>query len=138
MLAVAYAHRLQQSVKIHRPEVCYAAQGFEVRDLASVQAPFAARRMVASRRGLDEQVLYWIRVGPQHSDNVFQSRWLILSRGLRGLSTDGALVRVSAIRQPGEAPAEVHRRLVDFVGELREASASARGSARPSPLDLLW
>lgn len=136
MLAVAYAHRLQQSVKIHRPEVCYAAQGFEVRDLVSVDAPFQARRMVASRRGLDEQVLYWIRVGPQHSDNVFQSRWIILSRGLRGQSTDGALVRVSAIRQPGEDPAEVNRRLVAFVGELRDARSAVQGL--PSPLHLLW
>lgn len=136
MLAVAYAHRLQQSVKIHRPEVCYAAQGFEVHDLESVQTPFAARRMVASRRGLDEQVLYWIRVGPQHSDNVFQSRWLILSRGLRGQSTDGVLVRVSAIRQPGEDPAEVNRRLVGFVGELRDVRSTVQGL--PSPLHLLW
>jgi len=135
MLAVAYAHRLQQSVKIHRPEVCYAAQGFEVRDLVSVQAPLAAKRMVASRRGQDEQVLYWIRVGPQHSDNVFQSRWLILSRGLRGEPTDGALVRVSAVRQPGEDPAEVDRRLVGFVGALREAGSRVQGR---SPLDLLW
>lgn len=134
MLAVAYAYQLQQSVKIHRPEVCYAAQGFEVRGLTSVRVPFAAKSMVAIRRGLEEQVLYWIRVGPTHSDNVFQSRWTILSRGLRGQSTDGVLVRVSAFRQPGEAPGAVRQRLVDFVADLREATRQPGAS----PADLLW
>jgi EpsI family protein len=146
MLAVAYAYQLQQSVKIHRPEVCYAAQGYDVQGLTPVtlhmvgDAPgvaFDAKRMVATKRGLNEQVLYWIRVGPQHSDSAFRSRWLILSRGLRGQATDGILVRVSAIRQPDERQAEVDQRLVDFVNDLHRATGQASSAGR-SAADLLW
>ncbi len=143
MLTVAYAYRLQQEVKIHRPPICYAAQGFEIKsltpvtlDLPSSRAgePFRALRMEASRQGWQEVVLYWIRVGDQHSESVVASRLHILARGLMGQATDGVLVRVSALRHPGESTAEINLRLAAF---LRELYPAVERSGAPSGR-LLW
>ena len=143
MLTVAYAYRLQQEVKIHRPPVCYAAQGFEIKsltpvtlDLPSSRAgePFTALRMEASRHGWQELVLYWIRVGDQHSESVVASRLHILARGLMGQATDGVLVRVSAVRHPGESTADINLRLEAF---LRELYPAVERSGVPSGR-LLW
>jgi exosortase B len=143
MLAVAYAYQLQQEVKIHRPAVCYAAQGFDIKALTPValgiagglpDQRLAATRMEVSLKGRDEVVLYWIRVGDQHSESVLQSRLLILARGLRGQPTDGVLVRVSALKQPGEDATQVGRRLEGF---LRDLYRTSRQGGSPV-LKLLW
>mgnify|MGYP003340463721 CR=1 FL=1 len=48
MLALAWGERQRQDVKVHRPEVCYPAQGFAIRQIGSGQeaAPAGTKRIM--------------------------------------------------------------------------------------------
>ena len=114
MLAVAYGARQRQEVKIHRPELCYPAQGWRVLDLQPAQfdvrpggAPaITGHRMLVTNDTYDEAVSYWIRIGSTYSDSAWRTRWVIIQEGLAGRMTDGVLVRFSERLQRG-TPAQV-------------------------------
>lgn len=105
MLALAYGQRQRQEVKIHRPELCYVAQGFavEARGAAVFPVtdprgmPIQGRRLLGTGVGRREAISYWIRIGSIYSRGAVQSRMHILSEGLKGRVPDGILVRVSQI-----------------------------------------
>lgn len=103
-VALAWGRHQRQEVKIHRPELCYPAQGLAVKSLQDVDFPLQTpdgrpvigKRMVAySNTGQAELVSYWIRIGSSYSSNPWQTRWHILQQGLKGEIADGILVRVS-------------------------------------------
>jgi EpsI family protein len=136
MLALAWGRSQRQEVKIHRPELCYPAQGFELLELADTQfeglagqAGGVVGKDMLTRAGQRlEAVSYWIRIGLSYSDSPWRTRWHILREGLEGRIPDGMLVRASRIiATPHEAPAAhavLHRFLVDLVQAL---PAPARG-----------
>ena len=105
MLAIAYGRVQRQEIKIHRPDLCYKAQGFDViadnrSALASLdvaRAPILANRMLAQRPGRTEAVSYWMRVGSIYADSSLATRLHILSEGLAGRIPDGVVVRASTI-----------------------------------------
>lgn len=103
MLALAWGKNQRQEVKIHRPELCYTAQGYKVQSLApvtlanikGVAGPVTGKRMVAMNRFGGEAVSYWIRIGDIYSESAVDTRWHILKEGLAGRIPDGILVRAS-------------------------------------------
>lgn len=102
MLALAYGTRQRQEVKIHRPELCYVAQGFAVVPGGAVPIVFedgravTATRLVARSDRRVEPVTYWIRIGREITTSALDSRLAILREGLKGRIPDGVLVRVSS------------------------------------------
>lgn len=130
MLALAYGANLSQEDKIHRPELCYAAQGFRLtRDtpvsfpLQGTHAgePIRGKRLIAQHDNRRELVSYWIRVGDIYSTSALQSRLHILGQGLRGHVADGILVRVSQIVSPFETDERIEEafaRQERFAAEL--------------------
>lgn len=133
MLTVAYGKNQRQEIKIHRPELCYPAQGFQVKgfravdfdDVHSAQAGLVipGKRMVAAGKYFDEIVSYWIRIGSTYSSSAWETRWTIMKEGLAGRMADGVLVRVSQRIRPGEDPENYYivqerfmKDLVDAVG----------------------
>jgi EpsI family protein len=104
-LAVAWGRKQRQEVKIHRPELCYPAQGLPVVEIRDhdfgikgrhSNAPIIGKRMIANdRNGGVELVSYWIRIGDSYSDSAVRTRIHILKEGLSGHVVDGVLVRVS-------------------------------------------
>lgn len=104
-LALAYGKSMRQEVKIHRPELCYYAQGFEVKSLLSsdfgiVSAhnqPIVGKNMLAVNQNYQEAVSYWIRIGDMYSQSPWQTRFYIIKRGLVGDVVDGVLVRASVV-----------------------------------------
>lgn len=129
MLALAYGQRQRQEVKVHRPELCYVAQGFAVQDRGSVAfpvsdprgMPIAGRRLVGTGLGRKEAVSYWIRIGSLYSGGALQSRLHILRQGLQGHVPDGMLVRASQILH-GNDDIEARFRLQEqFLGDLAQA-----------------
>lgn len=127
MLALAYGKRQRQEVKVHRPDLCYVAQGYSVNSLVPTQfdvrhgagAKIAGKRMIATNRGRSEAVAYWIRIGDLYSESAWETRGHILREGLRGHVPDGILVRASApIGSPNDAAAAfpvLESFLVDLV-----------------------
>ena len=136
VLALAYGSHQRQEVKIHRPELCYTAQGFEVLRRTPVDLPLTGvsaqpargARMVV--RGADrvETVSYWIRIGDLYSRGAWRTRSHIFTEGLNGRVVDGILVRVSQI-VPDAASATPQRFALqeDFLVQLvRALPANAR------------
>jgi EpsI family protein len=100
MLALAYGRTQKQEVKIHRPELCYQAQGFDVKSLSNISLnilgnEIPAKQMTADALQRDEKVLYWIRIGDTISQSPWQTRWSIFQQGLKGEIADGMLIRTS-------------------------------------------
>ena len=116
LLALAYGRNQRQEVKIHRPDVCYTAQGFELVSRSSVAFPVAGShgrpirgmRMLVSAPGRTEAVSYWIRIGDMYTDNAWAIRYHIFQQGVSGKAVDGVLVRVSQIVS-GAAAASAER-----------------------------
>jgi EpsI family protein len=125
MLALAYGSRQRQEVKIHRPELCYVAQGFAVvrRGAAPIVLEdgrtVTATRLVARSDRRVEPVTYWIRVGNEITTSAVDSRLAILREGLKGRIPDGILVRVSSAHLPSDAAAErAYQNHQDFLRAL--------------------
>ena len=128
MLALAYGKNQRQEVKIHRPELCYPAQGYKVNSLRPVTFTgitdtqtgknVTGQRMVVQARNSMEVVSYWIRIGDTYSSSPWQVRWQIMKEGLQGRTTDGMLVRVSQRVRPGEDAAPHHALVESFAREL--------------------
>jgi EpsI family protein len=103
MVALAYGQNQRQEGKIHRPELCYVAQGFNLDESIVHRIPsdavssgsIAARRMIVHSRERAELVSYWIRIGDRFPENAVESRLQILGDGLAGHVPDGILFRVS-------------------------------------------
>jgi len=136
VLALAYGSHQRQELKIHRPELCYTAQGFEVLRRMPVDLPLTGVSAQPARgarmlvRGADrlETVSYWIRIGDLYSRGAWKTRAHILAEGLSGHVVDGILVRVSQI-VPDAASATPQRFALqeDFLAQLvRALPANAR------------
>jgi EpsI family protein len=105
LLALAYGKNQRQELKVHRPELCYIAQGFRVlRHVPTAFAipvgagtPVTGVRMLVEAPGRVEAVSYWIRIGRTYSENAWRTRYHIFHEGLKGHILDGILVRASQI-----------------------------------------
>ncbi len=96
-LVAAYGPPLGDSVRLHRPETCYGAQGFAInsRDIGAAGA-IPVVNLDAQSSARREGVTYWLREGDDFSVRAADSQWRRLTRGF-GAAADGALVRVSSI-----------------------------------------
>lgn len=133
MLAIAYAAEQRQEVKIHRPDLCYPAQGFQqtswaqepLSGIRGAHGPITAVKLVVQRRDRTEAVLYWLRTGSNYGQRMWDGRMEILKEGLQGRIPDGVLVRASRIiRLPDEAP-QAFSDLERFLTQLTAASSPA-------------
>jgi len=114
MLALAWGKRQRQEVKIHRPDLCYVAQGYKIASLQSVTypnilaptgEPVIGNHMVAQSSRGGEAVSYWVRIGTLYSEDAFETRFHIFREGLKGRVPDGILVRASVrVRDAAEVP----------------------------------
>lgn len=132
MVALAYGRRQTQEIKIHRPELCYYAQGFEVRSFGRRRVSLDGAHAVDSlalltrNRSRTEVVTYWIRLGERVASGPWDMRWTIFREGLRGRVPDGLLLRASSLApSPAEAERELalqHAFLADLYRELPVAT----------------
>lgn len=110
MLSIAYgADQSGDGNQVHRPEFCYAAQGFQLRgnQVASLITQFGTlpvRRLLAVQGARNEPITYWVTVGDKATLPGIQRKLNQLIYGLSGTIPDGMLVRVSSIdADPGHA-----------------------------------
>lgn len=103
MLSLAYGGDQSDGMNVHRPEVCYPAQGFEVQRVWSDKLTLSERSIPISRAitklgPRNEPLTYWVINGDKVIDaRSFDGRIAQLSYTLRGKIPDGMLVRVSSI-----------------------------------------
>lgn len=128
MLALAYAAEQKQDIKIHRPEVCYVAQGYQLLQKTgntftpAHQKPIASQRLLMQHQNRSEAVTYWIRLGDEYPVGGIAQRMKILRDGLKGKVVDGILVRASTVLEDEteSAPAYVlqEKFLASLLGSL--------------------
>lgn len=122
MLTLAYGGDQSDALKAHRQEVCYAAQGFEIRNVRHETLRLRGRtipvtRMLAVRGLRSEPVTYWFTMGDRVVLGRIERLMVQLSFGLSGRIPDGMLVRVSSISTD---PAWAFKGHEEFVSALLE------------------
>jgi len=120
MLTVAYGGDQSNALKAHLQEACYAAQGFEIRNLSYDSLRFHAEtipvtRMLAVRGQRSEPVTYWLTMGDRVLLGRLDRLMVQLRFGLSGRIPDGMLVRVSNISTD---PTRAFKEHEEFIGAL--------------------
>jgi len=126
-LVAAYGPPLGDSVRLHRPESCYVAQGFAIvdRTVGAIETSGGKTpvvRLAAQSPSRKEAVTYWLRSGPGFVTSAPESQLIVLRSGF-GKPLDGALIRVSTI-YGGDPLFDAHERF------LREFAAALDDDAR--------
>jgi len=102
MLSIAYGGDQSDAMAVHKPEICYPAQGFQILKNASDtfstgEGRIPVKRLVAKQGQRIEPITYWTTVG----DTVAVSGWKWkldqMKYGLTGKIPDGLLFRISSI-----------------------------------------
>ncbi|WP_290868588.1 exosortase C-terminal domain/associated protein EpsI [Aquabacterium sp.] len=103
-LSVAYGKNQNSwSTAAHRPEFCYAAQGFEVaqQGVAPVslsQSPtLQTIRLMATLNGRIEPISYWVTLADTPTLPGVGRKFQQFRYGLQGWIVDGLLVRISSL-----------------------------------------
>jgi EpsI family protein len=117
MLSIVYGGDQSDAMRVHQPEICYAAQGFEVLGvtvgaLATRYGELPVRRLVAVQRNRTEPITYWVVVGDKATPAGIRQKLAQVGYGLTGKVPDGFLVRVSSI---GSAPPRAYEQQEEFI-----------------------
>jgi EpsI family protein len=123
MLSIAYGGDQSDSMQVHKPEVCYPAQGFAVEKLTmgTLQTgyhPIPVKRLVAVLNSRIEPITYWITIGDKVTSNATTRKIEQLKYGLTGKVPDGLLFRVSSISADSDA---AYRSQATFIRALLRA-----------------
>lgn len=123
MLSVAYGGDKGGGMSVHRPEICYPAQGFRilgsrVDQLHLIDRDIVVRRLDTRLSNRREPVTYWVVVGDRVVATGLDQKLVEIRYGLNDLIPDGFLVRVSSIESD---PVVAWRGQDQFLGDLLTA-----------------
>lgn len=102
MLSIAYGGNQSTDLHVHRPEICYAASGFDIGTMTKTFVDTTIGRipvmhLVAKQGARNEPITYWIRVGDTLTRGWMEQKLTAIGYGLSGKVPDGLLFRVSTI-----------------------------------------
>lgn len=146
MLSIAYGDDQRATMAVHYPEVCYPAQGFQVRSnrvdaLSTPHGTLPVRRLETElSRQRQEPVTYWVTIGDRISLGGFERRMIELEYGLQRVIPDGLLFRVSSVnRDTAQAFRDQDSFTRDLLGAVPAVSRQwlagdpARAATAPQP-----
>jgi EpsI family protein len=128
MLSIAYGGDQSDTMAVHKPEVCYPAQGFQIlknprtEGFATDSGSIPVKRLVATQGSRIEPITYWTTVGDTVAVNGLKRKIQQMKYGLTGQIPDGLLFRISSI-QADESGA--YRLQDEFTRALLAAMPSA-------------
>lgn len=131
MLTIAYGGDQEEVLQVHKPEVCYTAQGFNVTRLGKVsintnKGTIVANKILAKQVNRIEPITYWITIGNSIALDGLSWRWQRIKYGLTGQLPDGLLFRASSIGNNIEEQYQVQQSFItDLINHL-EVSDVAR------------
>lgn len=125
MLSLAYGGDQSDAMQLHKPEVCYPAQGFTLHGLQADSLQLRGgeilpiTRVSTSLGNRSEPITYWTTIGNKVvKSSGIQKKLVEMSYGLNGNIPDGMLIRVSSI-DPDKARAyQMHDR---FANQMLDA-----------------
>lgn len=117
MLSIAYGGVQSKQSQVHRPEVCYPAQGFQVSQSNKGQIDTSVgvvpvRRLLAVQARRNEPITYWIRVGDSLAEGWIGQKIAVVKQGMSGRFADGLLFRTSTIGADSNLSYEVQDRFI--------------------------
>lgn len=127
MLSIAYGREQNKQSQVHRPDVCYPAQGFKVRSegqsrLQAAHATIPLLHLIATQGSRVEPISYWIRVGDDLASGWVGQKIAVVKQGLQGNVADGLLFRVSSIDADSERAFPIQEQ---FIKDLLNAVAES-------------
>lgn len=135
MLSVAYGGDQSDAMQVHLPEVCYAAQGFQIKNASEAtlsvdNGVIPVRRVIASLGSRVEPITYWITVGDQVVNSGSRRKLTQLRFGLAGSVPDGMLVRASSIGRDAADAYKTHEQFLRAMLGAMQPSDRARLAGR--------
>lgn len=120
MLSIAYGSDQSDAKQVHKPEICYPAQGFTLKNkqhgMLEVQNNTIPVTRIETNLGQrTEPVTYWITVADHVVGPGLDKKLTELGFGLRGKIPDGLLFRLSSIDNDTSRAYEVQNA---FAGQL--------------------
>lgn len=119
MFTAAYGKKqLDDTIQLHNPEVCYAAQGFQISQFQKNSIQISASKsllvheLIATAPGRPEVVTYWIVVGEKIANTRGEQKIASLKYGFEGYIPDGLLMRVSSIDSNKQNAIDRHRKFI--------------------------
>jgi EpsI family protein len=102
MLSIAYGKNQSDALQLHKPEICYPAQGFTLLatqrgPLNLLGTPIAATRLATTLGQRFEPITYWTVVGDHVVTSGIDKKFTELRYALRNRIPDGMLMRLSSI-----------------------------------------
>lgn len=104
MLSLAYGETQTDGKEVHKPDICYPAQGFSISDLKKVELAIDdktpvihANQLVAKMGARVEPIIFWTTLGTHTYSTRIQKKSIELNYALKNLIPDGMLFRVSVI-----------------------------------------
>ena len=120
---VAYYGSQRKGESAHSPRSCIPGDGWQIaslaqRDIEGVRvggAPLRVNRVEIHKGEYKQLVYYWFQQRGRVITNEYLVKWFLFWDALTKNRTDGALVRLTTLVQPGEDVALADARLRDFA-----------------------
>lgn len=131
MLSIAYGGDQSRETQVHKPEVCYPAQGFQIQSIAvgvldAAASKIPVMRLVATKGPRVEPITYWIAVGDTVVRGALEQNLARLKYGLTGAVPDGILVRVSTISRDEPSSYKLQQHFVSDMLQAMDKKHAAR------------
>lgn len=131
MLSIAYGGDQSDNLAVHKPEVCYYAQGFEVNkilsdELATEYGILPIKRLLATKGNRNEPITYWVTIGDKAVMPGIEQKLQQLRYGLTGNVPDGMLVRVSSISSDENTAYRLQNRFIQDLLSMIDISNRIR------------
>lgn len=102
MLSIAYGGDQSYSSQVHRPEMCYPAQGFQIKNISKASIDFSGAKLpvmklVATQGQRIEPITYWVMMGDSAVRGNIEQHLVRVKYGLTGKIPYGMVIRVSTI-----------------------------------------
>jgi EpsI family protein len=127
MLALAYGSSQTKDLQLHRPEICYSAQGFQIKgskpfDVVFPDKNIKATQLLAVQGERKEHIVYWMRIGDAVASTGMEQAMLRYRYGIKGYIPDGLLFRVSVV---SDDEAGAQQLIATFVKQLYQVVPTA-------------
>ena len=128
MLSIAYGEDQSDTNQLHLPDVCYPAQGFQVREStrAEIKTEFGTipvKRLFTVMGARNEPLTYWTTVGNKVVLGGYETKKAQLSYGFSGYIPDGLIFRVSNITNEKEEAYLIQEQFVhSLLSQLSKAT----------------
>ncbi|HMW73564.1 MAG TPA: EpsI family protein, partial [Cellvibrionaceae bacterium] len=127
----AYGGDQSDALQLHKPEVCYVAQGFVLQDKQKITLPIAQNlipltRLRTNMGNRNEPVTYWATIGDTVVNNGYAKKFVEIKYGLMGQIPDGVLTRISSIDEDSANAFTMQQQFISALMESLEPNIRAK------------